>query len=251
MKKLSLLILVLLLAPVFVRAEIFDLVVDMGSNKLNAVEGTIVLPMNVIPQSLSTGHSGILLWVKEPIFNPEDHTLSFAGVTPGGFSGRQIILSIEMGESASIRGGSIVGYRNDGQGTPLQLEATLVKSSLSEDVEAPEPFVVSVARSKEAFDGQSFISFSAQDKNSGIDHYELATTWFLGPSGADWRKISSPYILSKVEKFQRIHVRAIDKENNFRTVSTGGPYWYITLAFGLIMVVCFALFIKRSFSRFS
>lgn len=251
MKKFTLLTLVFLVMPMFVKAAAFDLVVNVGSSKLNAVEGTIVLPPDFVPQALYTGHSSILLWVTEPTFDQVEHTLSFAGITPGGFSGRQVLLTIEADKTPSIRGGSVVGYKNDGQGTSLQLEASLLETHLLEDLEAPEPFEVNISQSKEAFDGKHFLSFSAQDKNSGIHHYEFASTWFLNPSEGDWQKTLSPRVLSTQEMFKRVHVRAIDNRNNIRTVSTGGPYWYLTLAFGLIIIGCFAQFLKRSLSRFS
>lgn len=246
-------LLFILSGPFFANAATFTVEVSTGTETINALEGTLSLPRGATVGDIYTGNSIVLIWISEPKYDKETNTITFAGLTPGGFKGRQAVFTIET-EAGSLSGASFVslnGYKNDGVGTQVALSASLSPYERLLDKESPEPFVPNFSQSPDLFDGQTFISFSAQDKNSGIDHYEFATTWLFSPSEAAWRTIESPYALSMKEKFQRIHLRAFDKENNLRTVSTAGPNWYLTLAFGLIIIACSALYLRRSFSRFS
>jgi hypothetical protein len=250
--KYSLLTLLLVFTiPVFAQAEIFDLQINFGSNRINAVEGVVVLPPSLVVENIYLGDSALLLWITKPIFNQADHTITFSGITPGGISGQENILTLETQGTPLVEGGSVVGYLHDGNGTVLQLEADFVEGSLSEDLESPEPFLVSISSSPDLFNGQRFISFLAQDKNTGIDYYEYASTWLLAPDSSDWKRVESPVPLNFVDSFKILHVRAFDKVGNAKDASATGPYRYATMLFGLIIILCLIAYTKRSLFSWS
>jgi hypothetical protein len=102
-----------------------------------------------------------------------------------------------------------------------------------------------ISSSPDLFDGNHFVSFSTSDKDTGVYYYEYAPTWILRPGDADWKKVESPLPFSNIEKFQKIYIRAVDYERNYRAVSTAGPYRSITLILSSIILVCACLALKR------
>ena len=250
MKKYLFTLLISLLLPTVLSAATFQIEVDTGRENVNAVEGTLVLPVGTKVKSIYTGRSAILIWVKEPLFDEASRSIIFAGLSPGGFSGKQPLFAVEVETNLS---GALwketVAYKNDGEGSPVNANFSFSETNMTEDEAPPEPFSLEVAHSPELFDGQYFASFAAQDKITGVQRYEYRTTWLLTPDpDEEWTRVQSPLILSGIESFQRIHVRAVDHVGNFRLQSTAGPYWGIAFVIGLIIIVCVALFITRSLS---
>jgi hypothetical protein len=234
-------------APLFLEASTL-VEVKAGSERVNAIEGVLVLPAGASVEKIYTGDSAILIWIASPLWDEANRTVSFAGLSPGGFSGTAPLFTLELraGE-ASVSGGRLTGYRNDGEGTAVELEYSLKEKETAVDNDPPELFEVSLARSSEAFEDSPFLTFAAQDKITGVARYEYRATWLFTPDpGETWRRIESPFAISKKEAFQRIHVRAVDNAGNFRMQSTVGPSRPITLLIGIIIIVCVALFITRS-----
>lgn len=250
MKKFLYVLTILLALPLFASAATFIVEGDVGRETVNAIEGTLELPTGVSVEKIYTGDSAVLIWITKPVFDLESGTITFAGMTPGGFSGKRPMFTIETkGDSlAGFSSQTGSAYKNDGEGSPATIRFSLAESELNEDLEGPEPFVLNISSSPDIFESRKFLSFVAQDKNSGIERYEFAATWALPPSDSDWFVAESPYALSTSHNFKRLHIRAIDNEGNERTVSTGGAYWFLTLAFGLIIIVCLAHCVRRFFS---
>lgn len=238
--------------PGSIQAETVSVSAKAGLEKINAIEGTIVLPANVTVENIYTGDSVVLIWVVSPTIDSANHTVTFAGITPGGFSGEKPLFILETSSGkVAVAGGKLTGYRNDGKGTPIQLEYALKPFEIKTDSELPEPFKLAISSSKQAFDGRPFLSFSAQDKGTGIVKYEFASTWLFGPKEDDWSLVQPPRALTTLELFKRLHIRATDARGNARVVSTGGTYWPITFVFSLIMLLCVLLLLKRSFRSHS
>ncbi len=251
MKKI-LIIFVALMLPVTASALI-AVGVDVGNQSVNAIEGMVVLPAGITPSDIRIGHSAILVWVAKPVFDEKTHAISFAGFSPGGFSGRQTIFEIEISDDSAIisAGGSLQAYKNDGIGTSFEIAYGFAPAVPEEDREAPEPFVITRSASPDLFGGRDFIAFDTQDKNTGIDRFEYSSAWWGSPSSGSWREIESPIALSTSDLFKKMYVRAVDKAGNARTVSTVGPYRAFTLIFGLIMLLCIAQGVRRFFSSAS
>src|SRR5512145_2242176 len=87
-------ILILLLLPVFASAATAVIEVDAGRETINALEGTLEIPYGVLVSDIYTGSSIILFWIEKPVLDREKNTISFAGLTPGGFRGRYPVFSI-------------------------------------------------------------------------------------------------------------------------------------------------------------
>jgi len=251
MKKYFFTLLFLIMFPALLQAATFQIEVNTGRENVNAVEGTLMLPVGTHVESIYTGRSAVIIWLKEPVYDEASRSITFAGLSPGGFSGKQPLFAIE------ISGGSLTGafwretaaYKNDGEGSPVNITFNFSESTIATDDAPPESFSLEVAHSPALLDGKYFASFVAQDKITGVERYEYRSSWFMTPDADEkWVRVQSPLALSKKEYFQRIHVRAIDHSGNFRLQSTAGPYWGITLAIGIIIIVCVALFLTRSLS---
>jgi hypothetical protein len=250
MKKLTLIIFLCAL-PLTTHASQVAVEVRAGAENINAVEGTLVLPADVSVKRVNTAGSVVLLWVTEPTLNPHEHTISFAGLVPGGFTGTQTLLTLDLasGGASSLRG-TLSGYRNDGKGTRIDLTYGFAQASLPpDDHEWPEPFVPTIARSPDLFEGRAFVSFLTQDKASGIDHYEYASTWLLSPREDAWQRATSPMMLSRADLFKTIRIRAYDAAGYYREEVVHGPYQYVSYGIGIILLLCALLFARRSFSR--
>jgi hypothetical protein len=226
--------------------------VDSGLETVNALEGTLVLPPGASVTDIYTGNSAILIWVVPPVYDQETDSISFAGLTPGGFKGQYPLFTLSGDfnlNRVSFR--NVSGLRNDGLGTQVPVRLTLASTEIAEDTVPPELFAPIIARSPDIFDNQYFISFVTQDKGTGVDRFEAVSTWILKPRDSAWVRVESPVVLSGTTLFKKIHIRAIDKSENYRVVSTVGPYHYYFLAFGVIILLCVLLFIRRFWSPHS
>ncbi|MFA6098039.1 MAG: cohesin domain-containing protein [Patescibacteria group bacterium] len=83
------------------------------------------------------------------------------------------------------------------------------------DTVLPSPIETIVSRDRTLYDGKYFLIFSAVDRTSGVDHYDIIE---------DGKKSShavSPYILSDQTRQEMIEIRAFDKAGNVRTAVLG------------------------------
>lgn len=211
------------------KVEIF-LNTNDGEN-VNAFEISVEYPTEFLKlKDWSNGNSIINLWIKKPENN--NGIFSFQGITPGGYSEKNGLLMTLYFESrkegiaeVKIKDNSQI-LLNDGKGTQaktffssavisikLPEEKTPKKESSLEFTEniPPEPFTPIISRSDEIYGGNYFLIFSTQDKNSGIDYYEISEG--EGP----FELAQSPYLLKNQGLDKDIRVRAIDKAGNIRT----------------------------------
>lgn len=197
--------------------------------------------------------------------------IKFAGGVPGGYCGRiagdqgdtrriaRLVfdvpsLIVAEDERASLDLSFLSSTKvllNDGFGTADALTARGAsyifspkgegqddswRREIIEDNIPPEPFVIELLRKKDVFDNQYFIAFQTQDKQSGMDHYEvlelgredeLGVTRQQGlweklfgeekkPIG--WQRAEMPYLLIDQSLRSVIKVKAIDKAGNERFV---------------------------------
>jgi len=204
-------------------------------------------------------------WIRRPDTTSDD-SISFSGITPGGFSGKgKFLFSIVFRALASpqvtIRWEEIRVLKNDGQGTAAAVTAapltlTIVSGPISAtssadiivDTDPPEDFNPSIGQSQDIFDGQYFLAFSTQDKGIGIDHYEVKEGYF-----GNFIIAESPYLLRHQKLDKRVFVKAFDKLGNERVVSLPAEnpsraYQYALLVI-LLMVVISNIFSKKLWQK--
>jgi len=224
---------------------------------INTVDAVIHYDANIRAVDVSRGDSILSLWVEDPTIDETNHTITFAGGLPGGYCGRiagdpsltnviaEIVfrspgLAVGVGDNPVARvwlSASSSVLLHDGLGTRSDLRLLDASFSLlatpgpasedswrgrvNEDTIPPADFSVIPFKDETAFSGRYFISFSTQDKQSGIDHYEVmeepiedlyAFRW--GAVDAPWVIEESPYVLKDQSLNSTIRVKAIDKAGN-------------------------------------
>lgn len=207
---------------------------------INVVKGEIKYSFEVLEvRDFFLAESILKLWIQPPQVLPEEGKIIFIGGIPGEYCGtfldnensllkiifqvknlkEERLAQLEFSENSQI-------FLNDGQGSlgKLNFEKASFKISaqkkfskeeswkriILEDKIPPEPFEIIISKDPLIFDGKYFIVFETQDKQSGIDHYEVKE----GKSG--WKRAKSPYLLEDQTLKSEIQVKAIDKAGNER-----------------------------------
>lgn len=213
-----------------------DLMFDPEGADINALELNLSYSDSIFPKSVSLGGSFVTLWLKNPEISNGKITL--VGIVPGGFEGvidpdssklgpgvvASLVLHSASAGDGLIKIDSAKATRNDGRATPIvaqwgSLKVTSVGEASStnpydyQDTIPPAVFKPQIIQSKYLFDGKYALVFSTQDKESGLDHYEVAE------GSGDFRQQRSPYLLEDQTLSSIIRVRAIDVAGNERTVT--------------------------------
>ncbi|MEN9412965.1 MAG: hypothetical protein RLZZ342_52 [Candidatus Parcubacteria bacterium] len=214
--------------------------IDNGDACINAAEVQVEYPIGTLRAvDFSRGDSIFSLWIQDPQLDTERGVVSFAGGTPGGYCGRvqgdpsqsnilgKIVFSVvgpDTGTTALTFSPASRVYLHDGLGSVASVEfkgaslsvedkPTLTKNpwleAVKSDATPPESFVLQVRSDREVFNGKYYIVFSTTDKQSGLDHYEIA-------EGGAWKRITSPYVVKPRALDDGVQVRAVDKAGNVR-----------------------------------
>ncbi|OGG38054.1 hypothetical protein A2116_00540 [Candidatus Jorgensenbacteria bacterium GWA1_49_17] len=249
-----------------------DVIVDVGDETLNAVEGELVFPVELVKVvGVFERDSVITFWLEKPHFDEADGRIKWSGVTPGGFGnvlspfGLQparlfsIIFEGKNVGTGQIGFGNVRALRNDGEGTLVELTISALtltvngKDSKSEskkeefltDDEPPQEFVPLVTADPTIFDGRWFLIFNTQDKESGIKNYEvLEKRTFL--DFRFWTVAESPYLLKDQNLRSRIYVKAIDERGNERVTELAPTYplnWSENVLPWVIMIIILDLIV--------
>ena len=234
-------------------AATFAVEVEAGKESINAVEGVVRFPDSVNISRIETGNSAILIWVEGPNYDREANIVRFSGISPGGFQGRQTLFSITgefgAGDLDGIAFSEVRALKNDGEGSPVPVSLSVRSASPALDDAPPEAFKPVIGRSPDLFDGKHFASFLAHDKGQGIARYEYASSWIFAPGQDDWKPAVSPLQISGKVLFKKLYIRAIDQSGNYRVSTVSGPYHYVSLALGIIIILCLVMFTGRLFWR--
>jgi len=261
-----------------------DVILNTEGEQINAVEGKIVFPDELLEvKEIRDGDSIINFWIERPDVplkdtntNTNKHELSFSGITPGGYIGSQgLILSTIF--QAKKEGGGAIEIRdakvllNDGEGTPASVKLSPFQFSISQeapaappmvetvkDADLPEDFKPEIAQSPEIFDGKYFLVFATQDKGSGIAGYAVHESTQKKDATRintkKWQEAESPYVLKDQKLRSWIYVKAIDKAGNERIVMLPPKYplkWYekwenwIIIILGLAIAYAIKKFLWR------
>jgi hypothetical protein len=110
-----------IILPVFAHASTAVIDIDTSNISINTLEATIQIPKNISVTKILDGNSVILFWIKPATFDSTTNTVYFAGLTPGGFAGKQHVLSLVGNfKPSDINGISftdVTAFKNDGKGT--------------------------------------------------------------------------------------------------------------------------------------
>ncbi len=253
MKKILYILIAFVFLPVTVFGATATLNIDTESQNINVLEGTISVPANITVSSIQTGNSVVLIWIESPAFSTDTHQIHFSGLIPGGFIGEGKILSFEGNFSdvdiSKFSVTNALALKNDGEGTKANVKFKIISGEVKVDTESPDPFSIIISEDTEVFGGKPFISFLAQDKNSGIDHYESNTSFFGIPRKSGWSSVTSPKVLTTADLWKKIYIKAIDKNGNERVSTINGPFYskavLLLSILCIICIVCVPFFRKR------
>lgn len=196
---------------------------------VNAVEGTVLVPTDIFTiRDIRDGNSTISLWIEHPQ-EVTPGVVTFSGITPGGLHGsNNLLFSLSLVARHEGAGTVLPTHvrvlANDGKGTNIPLTVTAaavvvkpgddtVRTEQINDTEPPEDFTPKIGRDPTIFDGAFFVTFAAQDKVSGVDHYEVREGdwgWFV--------RAESPYVLKHQALDRTVYIKAVDNKGNERIV---------------------------------
>ena len=247
------LIIIFLLFPVSAWAATAVVKVDTGTEDINALEGTLVLPENMHLSGIQTGNSAITVWISPP--KQVGNEITFAGITPGGFTGTYPVFTIngefDAQDLEKVRFETVNALKGDGSGASVPVKMSLSLVSFRADSELPEDFTPVITSDPNVYDGKYFLVFATQDKGTGVDHYEVREGrwgWF--------REAESPYLLKYQRLDRDVYVKAIDNAGNERVAvlaarvhkSWWGESGLFVILIGIVLV---ALAYKKTWIRFT
>ncbi|MFA6524624.1 MAG: cohesin domain-containing protein [Candidatus Paceibacterota bacterium] len=259
--------------------EIFqiDVTLDTEDETINAIEGTIVFPTDILElNDIRDGNSIINFWV-EKTQDSSSGQFNFSGIVPGGYIGKNgyIASLIFKTKKEGIGNVEIINAKallNNEESSESKLSTDKISFEVSgqadyeiskiskvKDEESPESFIPAVASDPNIFDRKYFLVFSAVDKISGIDNYKvleskLGISWL---SFSRWQKSKSPYLLKDQQLQSYIFIKASDKNGNERIekISPQNPLvWYkntsiIIYIVLLLLLIIFLFFIAKHFLK--
>jgi hypothetical protein len=217
--------------------------------------------------------------------------LNFEGGMPGGYCGEIVgsagesnslgkLVFMTPGTQVSAQPGPVQTavaildsseiYLHDGLGTKAALTVQGANFSLSNksvsprddwgqalknDTTPPEQFEIKVNRDPSMFGGKYFIIFNTTDKQTGIDHYEVAETPLnAGQTKDQWTQAVSPYLLKDQKLHSTIKVKAVDQAGN-QTIAQFVPgivapaikLQYLIYLFGILAAIALLVlfFVKK------
>ncbi len=227
---------------------------------VNAIEGEVVVsPEQFSIKKIYTGSSVISFWIHHPKERSQQ-TVSFSGITPGGFSGaKETVIELEL--LAERPGTSTITFANmrllahDGLGSDVAHEKQSLVffvddrsdnefvQSPSLDADAPLPFTPIITSDPELFDGKNVLIFTTQDKQTGVEAYYVREYRSrFGRFFSPWREVESPYVIEDQSQQSFIDIKVVDKVGNERVVSIV-PVQAAQATKGLVLVFVFAIVI--------
>jgi hypothetical protein len=247
------------------RGDSITMAVRLDTNEeqaecINVVDGTLHYTENIQAVDISTGESIFRLWIEPPTINTTDRTITFAGGIPNGYCGRVagdpkltnvLFEVIFQAPGFTVGGGGTaatvefatesMALLNDGFGTRAALmtypatidldpqPGTEMKNSWRDEVSSdsipPDPFDIQLQLKDATSNNKHYIIFSTNDKQTGIDHYEVMEepvgqfgSFQWGRADAPWVTIFEPqnfrYELEDQSLNSVIRVKAVDKAGN-------------------------------------
>lgn len=254
-----------------------EIIINTENEDINALEGKIIFPAESLElKEIRDGNSIVSLWLERP--RPlESGVITFSGIIPGGYNNAagsvfSLVFRAKDKTTALIKTSDIKILLNDGQGSSAAVESLpfnlqIYSPQLNSTVQPavldnypPEEFTPIIGRDENIFDGQWFLAFATQDKNSGIDYYAVAEKrGSAAPDYSDlnWQKAESPHCLKDQALKSFIYVKAVDRVGNARIgalLPTSPLVWYekywlwIIIGLGMVLAGIAGLILKRRIS---
>lgn len=245
------------------------LYLDSEGETVNALEGNIQVPEFLRVDTFRDGDTLIAFWSERSSVN-NNQTIIFSGLIPGGWQGRNGKIFSFITETTSEGNDTLFlsdtqVLLHDGEGTKaavvtesltLRVDETITLTDFisgENDTELPEPFIPLLSQDLNIFSGDYFLVFATQDKNSGVDHYEVLETRkkLHDERKGNWRIAESPYRVSDQSLRSFIYIRAIDRSGNIRvelfepTISDVSKSTRIFLGILLLVFLLFVGFISK------
>ncbi len=217
---------------------IVDLFLDTQSEVVNALEGALIFPSNLVLRDIRLSGSFVPLWVSSP-YEKETGVIEFAGILPGGYQEQNsarprgnvftLVFQAQRAGVATITFTSQTAvYLNDGKGTragltvaPLSLSIRPSSGSpqeavLENDTLPPEAFTPLIVSGEPFGYAGPVLIFSTQDKDSGILRYDVARSYnrYAREKNLPWQETESPYVLTAEDADTYVFVRAVDQVGN-------------------------------------
>lgn len=271
-------------------SEVFrvDFLINTEGKNINAFESNIIFDDNLLElQKLYAGNYTVDFWVKSP--RSQSNKIFFSGITPGGFNGEngKIMSALFVAKKPGltiieIENSSSKFLLNDDNGTEDNFKSNnlllqIVDSKqevvdnnkpidtlpiinntennpaieITKDTTRPEEFTVKIIKENKIGDGKFSIIFNAQDKDSGINYYEVKE------GDEEFKKIESPYILKNQDLTKEIQVKAVDLEGNYR-IQKIGPLIinetrveinYVIIIFSLLFIIFVLILLEIYLNR--
>lgn len=182
---------------------------------INSIEGVLAPGSGATIEEIRKGTIPGL-WIISP--EKQEGPIPFALAIPGGYRGEGIILTMRTtGNTPVLR--DIHVLRNDGMGSEVVTTTgtrPMKVISSTNDHTPPGEFHPEITKDPTLFNGQWFVVFHAEDKESGIDHYEVMEVRPEGGVGENqWQDGQSPYLLKDQTRQADIYIRAVDHAGNF------------------------------------
>ncbi len=235
---------------------VLDVYLDTQGETVNAIEGSLIFagpaPRTLRFADLSVGGSAFTLWPRKPSLAADGSTVVFVGGAPSGVSGARIKLfsvSVQSSAPGMITVGPVraTAYRADGTGAAIPVAESRVSvvvgqkraaprdflaERLSKDTTPPDTFDVVYSTDPSVAEGRAFLSFAAQDSESGIAYYTVREKGY-----PDVRSGETYVIINQDAKVKAV-VTAYDRAGNARSVTyrqQGLQSWF--WAVGTILAV--------------
>ncbi len=224
-----------------------NVLLDTEGASINAISGGISFPQDTLGfQDVRDGNSVVNFWIEKPEVK-QPGTVSFSGIIPGGYQGAKgfvfsIVFSAKTSQTGTLLFQNMKVLLNDGKGTqadtktlPFQFVISEPKAGVPalvpnpdqtspaqvsdtpqfvvDDTTPPESFNPEIEQASSIFDGKYFLVFATQDKESGIDHYEVCEG-----SRSSCVTATNPYLLQNQNLDEQIFVKAVDNNGNERTI---------------------------------
>lgn len=246
---------------------LFNVRIDSEGKNINAVEGEVLLDHAVNAASLkdiNTSGSTFSLWPSKPLPSERNMHISFAGGSPGGFVSKEeiifnIVLKLQKVGQIALSPNDIGVYLNNGKGTKDEVRVknlvidVLPKKSdsqpvddwsniISDDTTPPEPFEIYLGQDESVFDGKKFLSFSTDDRQSGIAYYEVIEN-DLSPVQSN-----GTYVLREQNLPVKVTVIAYDSAGNTKeSVYDSAPYkvLYIIVVILIVSIILLIIIFKK------
>jgi hypothetical protein len=240
---------------------------------INALEASLITSDNIVPVSIDEQGSFVPLWVERPSI--KNKAVTFSGLVPAGYDGDYgagwrgarpgkvvsvIYKALYPGVSSiQVKNARILLHDGNGSESPISTDPRMftVETGTStresavaiDDTTPPERFELQVVNDAQLYSGVAVLIFATQDKDSGIDHYEVAEARKHVGEEYDslaWSLAESPYVLKNQKQTSYIYVKAVDRAGNSRIIVLKPEHgatqyenktmWIILSVLGLIII---------------